>query len=158
MPFNGPIIPFGAIVEYHRISGKDLSRLHQFGSKVLPGIFLGYALYAGRIWKGDILVADIEEVEEIDASELHAKRPNAKEVLTPQRSGNFIVSVADKTVKIFRGEPRLRTSTLNRERPERGEGQEVLRGEPDALYSPNPLQDDSTRDDAEAKKDFWSIT
>ena len=44
MPFNGPVIPFGAMVEYHPISAKDISRLHQFGPKVLPGIFLGYAL------------------------------------------------------------------------------------------------------------------
>ena len=48
MPFNGPVIPFGAMVEYHTISAKDQSGLHQFGSKVLPGIFLGYALYAGE--------------------------------------------------------------------------------------------------------------
>ena len=44
--FKGPIIPFGSMVEYHPISAKDLSRLHQFGKKVLPGIFLGYVLYA----------------------------------------------------------------------------------------------------------------
>ena len=90
MPFNGPVIPCGAMVEHHPISAKDQSRLHQFGSKVLPGIFLGHVLYAGGIWKGDIMVADIEELEEMDASELHARRPNAKEVLTPQRSRNFI--------------------------------------------------------------------
>ena len=60
VPFNGPVIPFGAMVEYHPISAKDLSRLHQFGPKVLPVIFLGYVLYAGGIWKGDILVADFE--------------------------------------------------------------------------------------------------
>ena len=47
MPFNGPVIPFGAMVEYHLISAKDISRLHQLGSKVLPGIFLGFVLYAG---------------------------------------------------------------------------------------------------------------
>ena len=41
MPFNGPLIPFGAMVEYHPVSAKDLSRLHQFGPKVLPSIFLG---------------------------------------------------------------------------------------------------------------------
>ena len=35
------------------------------------------------IWKGDILVADIEELEQMDASEIYAKRFNAKEVLTP---------------------------------------------------------------------------
>ena len=51
MPFNGPVIPLGAMVEYHPISAKDQSRLHQFGAEVLPGIFLGHALYAGRIWK-----------------------------------------------------------------------------------------------------------
>ena len=70
------------MVEYHSISAKDLSRLHQFGPKVLPGIFLGYVLYAGRIWKGDIITADIEELQQMDASELHTRRLNAKEVLT----------------------------------------------------------------------------
>ena len=29
-PFNRPVIPFGAMVEYHPISAKDTSRLHQF--------------------------------------------------------------------------------------------------------------------------------
>ena len=46
-PFKGPIVPFGALFEYYPISTKDQSRIHQFGKKVLPGIFLGYALYAG---------------------------------------------------------------------------------------------------------------
>ena len=88
-PLNGPVIPIGAMVEYHPISAKDQSRLHQYGAKVLPGIFLGYALHAGGIWKGDIMVADIEELEEMDASELHARKLNAKEVLTPMKSDNL---------------------------------------------------------------------
>ena len=46
-PLKGPIIPFGSLVEYYPISSKDQSRIHQFGKKVLPGLFLGYALYAG---------------------------------------------------------------------------------------------------------------
>ena len=50
-PFQGPVIPFGSI-ECHLFCAKDQSRLHQFGKKVLSGI------YAGGIWKGDILVAD----------------------------------------------------------------------------------------------------
>ena len=36
MPFDGPFILFGAMVEYHPICAKDLSRLHQFGAEVLP--------------------------------------------------------------------------------------------------------------------------
>ena len=46
-PFRGLIIPFGSLVEYHPVTAKDQSRIHQFGKKVLPGLFLGYALYAG---------------------------------------------------------------------------------------------------------------
>ena len=46
-PFKEPIIPFGSLVEYYPISAKDQSRIHQFGKKILPGLLLGYALYAG---------------------------------------------------------------------------------------------------------------
>ena len=76
------------LVEYHPFTAKDQSRIHQFGKKVLPGLFLGYALYAGGIWKGDVLIADLEESETMDASEIHAKRLNAKEVLTPMKGDN----------------------------------------------------------------------
>ena len=33
--------------------------------------FLGNALYAGGIWKGDTLIADLEELETMDASEIY---------------------------------------------------------------------------------------
>ena len=69
------------------------------------------------------------------------------------KGGNFIFPVADRKVKTSGG-----PSTLIRDRKERGEEQEVFQGESDGLSSPNPLQDDSTLDDAEAKNDFWSIT
>ena len=39
--FTGPVIPFGSVVEYHPISAKDQSRLHQVGKEVQPGIFIG---------------------------------------------------------------------------------------------------------------------
>ena len=77
-PCKGPIIPFGSLVEYHPTTAKDKSRIHQFGKKVLPGLFLGYALYAEEIRKGDVLVADFEELETMDASEIYSKRLNAK--------------------------------------------------------------------------------
>ena len=97
-PFKGPIIPFGSLVEYHPITAKDQSRIHQFGKKVLPGLFLGYALYAGGIWKGDVLVADLEELETMDASEIYSKRLNAKEVIFPKQ-GEFIFPIADGRIK-----------------------------------------------------------
>ena len=50
-PFKGPIIPFGSLVECHPITANCQSRIHQFGKKILPGLFLGYALYAGGFGK-----------------------------------------------------------------------------------------------------------
>ena len=83
------LFPFGSLVEYHPITAKDQSRIHQFGKKVLPGLFLGYALYAGGIWKGDVLIADLEDLETMDASEIYSKRLNAQEVIFP-RQGELI--------------------------------------------------------------------
>ena len=84
-PFKGPIIPCGSLVEYHPTTSKDESRIHQFSKKVLPGFFLGYALYAVEIWKGDILVADIEELETMDASEIYSKRQCERDDISQRR-------------------------------------------------------------------------
>ena len=43
----------GALVEYHPNSPRDPAIIHPSGKKVLPGIFLGYELFAGGIWNGD---------------------------------------------------------------------------------------------------------
>ena len=45
----------------------------QFGKNLLPGFFLGYDLYAERICKGNIMFADTEELETMDASEILKK-------------------------------------------------------------------------------------
>ena len=126
--FKGPIIPFGSLVEYRPITAKDQSRIHQFGKKVLPGLFLGYALYAGGIWKGDVLIADLEELETMDASEIYSKRLNAKEVIFPKQ-GEFIFPIADGRIKLLGGDQELRTSTLVRQRPIRGESHLDFLGE-----------------------------
>ena len=114
------------MVEYHSISAKDQSRLHQFGPKVLPGIFFGYVLSAGEIWKADVMVADIEEMDEMGASELHARRLNAKEVFTPKKGENFVFPVADGTVTISGEDQDLRTSILIWDSPDRREEQDRL--------------------------------
>ena len=103
-PFTGPSIPFGSLVEYHPITAKEESRIHQFGKKVLPGLFLGYVLYAGGIWNGDVLIADLEELETMDASEIYSKRLNAKEVIFLKENGNFIFPVADGRIKLPGGD------------------------------------------------------
>ena len=68
-----------------------------------------------------MLVADIVELETMDASEIYSKRLNAKEVIFPKENGNFIFPLADGRIKLPGGDHDLRTSTLIRERPIRGE-------------------------------------
>ena len=63
--------------------------------------------------------------------------------------------IKDGTVKLSGGDQVLRTSTLIRDHPHRGEEQENLSRESDG-YSP-PFQD-SSPDDGEARNDFWSIS
>ena len=81
------------------------------------------------------MVADIEELEEMDASELHARRLNAKEVLTPVKGDNFMFPIADGPVKDSGRDQRPRTFPSTRDRPERGEEPEVLRRESNGLFS-----------------------
>ena len=105
-------------------------------------------LHAGGIWKGHILVADIEELKQMDASEIYEKRLNANNVLTPMSGEKFIFPIADGTVKLSGVDQVLRTFTIIRDHPDRGEEQGNLQGEPDGC----------SLHDAEATNDFWSIS
>ena len=98
-PFQRLIILFGSLVECHPITAKDQSRIHQFGQKVLPGSFFGYALHTVWIWKGDILVADIEELETMDASEIHSKKASMRKRWYFQRKRRIYFLIEDGTVK-----------------------------------------------------------
>ena len=81
-PFKGPIIPFGSLVEYHPTTAKD--------QVTNPSIWKEsfYLDCSSDIWKGDVLVADLEELETMEASEIFSKRLNAKEVIFHQ--GEFL--------------------------------------------------------------------
>ena len=148
--------PFGSLVEYYPISAKDQSRIHHFGKKVLPGLFLGYLLYAGGIWKGDVLVADLEELETMAASEIYSKRLNAKEVIFPKQNGQFIFPASDGRIKLSGGDQEVRTPTLIREHPIRGESQRDFLGESEGSLPPPPH--DSLPDSGEATNDFRSMS
>ena len=74
-PLKGAIIPFGAMLEYHPISAKKTYR------DCINSVLKSCQVYSldmrctrCGIWRGDIMFADIEELEEMDASELHARR------------------------------------------------------------------------------------
>ena len=69
----------------------------------------------GGTWIGDILVADVEELDNSDASEVHARRLDAKD------GDTFILSVADGTVKLVGRDQVLRGSISIQDHPARGE-------------------------------------
>ena len=92
----------------------------------------------------------------MDAFEIYSKRLNAKEVTVPKENGNFIFPVADGRIKLLGGDQELRTPTLIREHPIRGEGQRDFPGE--SAGSPPPLPHDSLPDAGEAINDFWSMS
>ena len=111
-------------------------------------------MYAGGIWKGDVLVADIEELESMAASEIYLKRLNAKEVIFPKQ-GEFIFPVAGGRIKLPGGDQDLRTPTSTRERPIRGERHvDFLRESEGSL----PPLHDSFPGAGEAINDFWPMS
>ena len=78
------------------------------------------------------LVADVEELEKMDASEIYARRLNAKEV-PMSKNGEFVFHFADgNTVKLAGRDRALRKSTFIQDHLARGEEHnDVLPGESD---------------------------
>ena len=142
-------VPFGAMVKYHPTSIRDHSRLQQFGKKVLPGIFLGCALIAEGIRKGEILIVDLEELETMNASEVHPRMINAKEVLILQK-GEEVIFPEDGAAKLFGRDYEFREFTLRCKQTVRSEG---LSGE--APGESEESQPTEPKDDAEARRNSW---
>ena len=82
------------------------------------GILLGYALIACGIWKGDILIADIEELRKLGASETYPRRLNAKEAVITQKRWRSCTSCGRWFSKIIRKRLRIPRTTLRRESTE----------------------------------------
>ena len=85
--------------------------------------------------KGDVLVADLEELETMDASEIYSKRLNAKEVIFPKKE-EFVLPIADGRIKTLGGDQDLRTSTLVRHRPIQGESNIDFLGQSEGSLPP----------------------
>ena len=98
-----------------------------------------------------MLVADLEELETVDASEIYSKRLNAKEVIFPKEKGEFIFPIADGRIKTLGGDQDLRTSTSVRHRPIQGESNIDFLGESEGSL---PQPQDSLPDACEAINDF----
>ena len=91
----------------------------------------------------------------MDAAEIYSERLNAKEVIFPKENWKIIFPLADGRIKLSGGDQDLRTSTLIREHPIRGESQRDFLGESEGSLPP---PQDSFPDAGEAMNDFWSMS
>ena len=92
-PFKGPIIPFGVMVEFHRF----LQKTSQDSTNLVRKCYQecsSDARWLREEFGGDVMVADIEELGNLDSSEIHARKPNA--INTPKKSGHFIFPIAEQ--------------------------------------------------------------
>ena len=155
-PYKGPIIPFASWVEYYL----SLRKTSQVSINLERKYFLDCSLDTfctrGGIWKGDVLIADLEELETMGASEICSKRLNVKAVVFPKENGKFVFPFADGRIKIIGGDQELRTSSLTWDHPIRGEGQRYFLGESEG--SPPPPPHDSFPDAGEAINYFLSMS
>ena len=101
------------------------------------------------------MVANIEELETVDASEIYSKRLNAKEVIFHQENGKFVFPVADGRIKCWRRSgtenTHLGTGSPNSRRRPKGFSWRIRR-------APPPLPQDSLPDAGEAINDFWFMS
>ena len=81
-----------------------------------------FILIAGRMWKEDILVADLDDPEKLAASEIRARRLNATEVLTSKtvnmlyslsqmEQSNYLAEIRSENIHFNPGSSRTRRRT-----------------------------------------------
>ena len=88
----------------------------------------------------------------MDASEIHPRRLNAKDVLIPHTNGEFVFPLADGSAKLSGRDYEFQEPTLRRESTVRREN---LSGE--CHGDREESQPEEAKDDIEARRDFWSI-
>ena len=95
------------------------------------------------------MVAEIEELEKMDVSEIHARRLNSNEVLTPENGENFIFPVAGNSQSLWEraGSENIH---LNPGPPRQG-------NHPGESDGSSPTLRDSSPFAGEARNVFWSI-
>ena len=142
-PLKGPIIPSGVnIIRFHRDIKQDFINLAR---KYHLVSFLWYELIAGRIWKGDILIANLEDLEKLDASEILSSMNQRERSIDITRGTRIHMPQLQLVQKNCQEE------TTNSENLRSEDLSGIFQGKPG---EPQPTE---SKDDAEARADFWSI-
>ena len=89
-PFKVPLFHLVHWLSITLLTAKDPSRIHQFGKKVLPGLFLGFALYAGEFGGVTYWSQTLRSWRRWTHQKSTRKDSNAKEVIYHRENGKFI--------------------------------------------------------------------
>ena len=154
-PFKGPIIPFGSLVEEHPTTAKDQSRIHQFWKESLTWIVPRIRIVRGENLEGWRTGCRPWGVGDDGRIGNLLEKTQCKRGDISQRKWKFYFPVADGRIKTLGRDQDLRTSTLIRQRPIRGESHLDFLGESEGSLPP---PHDSFPDAGEAINDFWSMS
>lgn len=91
-PWFGPITSFGGDLLYP-IWSRDEGRMHQFDSRVLPWILVGFILNASGSWSGNLHIVDAEDLNNYPAPEINVERFEAKKVEARILHGSVHISL-----------------------------------------------------------------
>ena len=80
-PFGGMNVPFGAKVLYWNDPKRKATAPSKFGPSSAEGVFLGYHIQPGFIWKGDYIVTPVEGLRDaLEIGKLPMLRVNRMEI------------------------------------------------------------------------------
>ena len=80
--FKRQLIPFGSKVYYTSTSKNEDDKRQKLGPRLIPGIFVGYKLYPGGIWRDEYLVLDFDAFQSTRFG-LHIADHDIKELYIP---------------------------------------------------------------------------
>ena len=107
-PFDGPITLFGGEVKFYPIYCKDQSRVHHFGTKVLPGMFMGYALNVARGWTGDLFITNTKHLKTMPPNQKEVDIPEKDNFVFPCRTGEILQEGQLSSTVVYHAECDLR--------------------------------------------------
>ena len=130
-------------------------KIHQFGKKVLPGLFHGYALYAGEFGRVTYWSQTLRSWRRWTHQKSTLKDSMQRKYCFPKKKENLFFQSHMGESKPLERDQDLKTSTLVRHRPIQGESNIDFLGESEGSF---PQPHDSFPDAGEAFDDFRSMS
>ena len=91
--FKGQFLPFGCRIDYWTGPRQKPKKDLKFDPTSNPGVFVGYVIHPGFLWRGDYLVASLKELNETDFDDV-VKLHRVFKITRPD--GSFVFPMQDR--------------------------------------------------------------